>query len=80
MYLNKANLDSEPPQLQHRLTFAIEVCYSCTGQIVIVRTCEQRSVECRLSFTVEVMTASENWKHPLPFKIIVVPVSNGYYV
>ena len=45
------------------------------------RTCsEPRTEECRLSFAVEVMTASRNWKHPLPLKIILVPVSNGYYV
>ena len=35
------------------------------------RTCsEPRSVERRLSFAVEVMTTSGNWKHPLPLKII----------
>ena len=45
------------------------------------RTCiEPRPVERRLSFTVEVTTASGNWKHPLPLKIILVPVSSGYYV
>ena len=35
------------------------------------RTCsEPSSVERWLSFAVEVMTASANWKHPLPLKII----------
>ena len=41
---------------------------------------EPRSVERRLSFTVEVTTASVNWKHPLTSKIIFSAVSNGYYV
>ena len=45
------------------------------------RTCsEPSSVERRLSYALEVMTASGNWKHPLPLKIVLVPVSNGYYV
>ena len=45
------------------------------------RTCsEPRSVEHRLSFAVEVITASGNLKHPLPLKIIFSAVSNGYYV
>ena len=59
-------------QLQHRLTFATEVCYSCTQQFLIsVRTCsEQHSIEHTLSFTVEVTTASGNWKHPVSLKII----------
>ena len=36
-----------------------------------VRTCnEPRMVESRLSFTIEVTTASGNLKHPLPLKII----------
>ena len=42
--------------------------------------CETCSVELRLSFAVEVMTASENLKHPLPLKIIFSAASNGYYV
>ena len=41
---------------------------------------EPRSVERRLSFAAEVTTASGNWKHPLPLKIIFSAVSNGYYV
>ena len=37
----------------------------------IERTCsELHLVELRLSFIVEVMTASGNWKHPLPLKNI----------
>ena len=53
--------------------------YSCTRHILLdtfysyrtARTCsEPRSVERRLSFSVEVTTASGNWKHPLPLKII----------
>ena len=64
-------------QLQHNLTFATEVCYSCTRHFLLgtfylyrtARTCsEPRSVERRLSFAVEVTTASGNWKHPLPLK------------
>ena len=71
-------------QLQRNLTFATEVCYSCTRHFLLLRfligtfysyktarTCiVSRSVERRLSFAVEVMTASGNWKHPLPLKII----------
>ena len=45
------------------------------------RTCiEPRSVEGRLSFAVEVMTASGNYKHPLHLKIIFSAVSNSYYI
>ena len=33
-----------------------------------------------ISDGVEVTTASGNWKHPLPLKIIFSAVSNGYYV
>ena len=44
-----------------------------------MRTCnEPRLVERRLSFTVKVTTASGNWKHSLPLKIIFMSVSNGY--
>ena len=35
-------------------------------------------VERRLSFTVEVTTATGNWKHPLLLKITFCSVSNGY--
>ena len=41
---------------------------------------EPRSVERRLSFAVEVTTASGNWKHPLPLKINFSAISNGYHV
>ena len=62
--------------------------YSCTRHFLLsfysYRTArnfsEPRSVERRLSFAVEVTTASGNWKHPLLLKIILVPVSNGCYV
>ena len=58
-------------QLQHRLTFATEVdAHGCFHSYKSARTCsEPRSVECRLSFAVEVTTASGNWKHLLPLKI-----------
>ena len=39
-----------------------------------------RSIESRLSFAVEVTTASENWKHPLSLKIILSARYNGCYV
>ena len=42
--------------------------------------CEPHLAERRLSFAVEVIIASGNWKHLLSLKIILVPVSNGYYV
>ena len=61
-------------QLQHRLTFATEVCYSCTRQFllrVLVVNCVR--VEHRLSFAAVVVPASGNWKHLLPLKIILVP-------
>ena len=76
----KQNLIANHTQLQHNLTFATEVCYSCTWHFLLgtfysyrtVRTCnEPRSVERGLSFAVEVTTASENWKYPLPLKIIL---------
>ena len=41
---------------------------------------EPHSVERRLSFAVEVATASGNWRHPPLTKIIFSAVSNGYYV
>ena len=41
---------------------------------------EPRSAERRVSFAVEVTTASGNWKHPLPLKIIFSAISNGYHV
>ena len=90
MCLNKAKLDSDDhTQLQHNLTFATEDCYSCTWHFLLgtfysyktARTCiEPRSVKRRLSFAVEITSASGNWKHPLPFKTFLVPGSNGYYV
>ena len=76
-------------KLQHNLIFTTEVCYSCTRHFILgtfysyntARTSmEPRSVERRLCFAVEVTTASGNWKHSLPVKIIVSAVSNGYYV
>ena len=85
----KQNLIANHTQYQHTLTFATEVCYSCTRHLLLgtfyshrtARTCsEPRSVERSLSFAVEVTTASGNWKHPLPLKSFLVPVSNGYYV
>ena len=88
-YVSKQNLIVNHTQLQHNLTIATEVCYSCTRHFLLstfysyktVRTCiEPRSVERRPSFTVGVTTASGNWKHPLPLKIIFSAVSNGYYV
>ena len=75
----KQNLIVNHTQEQHNLTFATEVCYSCTRHFLLgtfysyktVRTCsEPRSVERRLSFAVEVTTASGNWKHPLSLKVI----------
>ena len=89
MCLNKTKLDSEPYSVTAYLTFAIEVYYSCTWHFILgtlysyktTRTCsELRSVEHRLSFAVEVTTASGHWKHPLPLKIIFSAISNGYYV
>ena len=77
--ITKQNLIANHTQEQHNLTFATEVCYSCTRHILLgtfysyrtARTCsEPRSVECRLSFAVEVTTGSGNWKHPLPLIII----------
>ena len=76
MCLNKR---ANHTQLQHNLTFATEVCYSCTRHFLLgtfysyksARICiEPRPVERRLSFAVEVTTASGNWKLPLPLKII----------
>ena len=71
--LNKAKLDSEQHiRLQHRLTVATEVCYSCTRQSYKTARAysEPCLVEGRLSFAVEVTTVSGNWKQdPLPSKI-----------
>ena len=76
MVLNKI---ANNTQVQCNLTFATEVCYSCTRHFLLgtfysyktARTCiEQRLLERRLSFAVEVTTASGNWKHPLPLNII----------
>ena len=73
----KQNLIANHTQEQHNLTFASEVCYSCTRHFLLstfysyrtARTCsEPHSVERRLSFAVEVTTASGNWKHPLSLK------------
>ena len=89
MCLNKANLIVYHTHLQRNLTFATEVCYSCTPHFLLgtfysykkARTCiKPRSVERRLSFAIGVTTAAGNWKHPLPLKIIFSAVSNGYYV
>ena len=75
MCLNKAKFDSECtlsfsiglPSLLKFVTVVHGSFYSYKS----VRTCsEQRSVERRLSFAVEVATASGNWKHPLHLKII----------
>ena len=76
-YVSKQN--SEPHSVTANLTFATEVCYSCTrhfllGTFYSYKTARTRiepcSVERRLSFAVEVTTASGNWKHPLPLKKI----------
>ena len=70
--------------LQHRLAFTTEVVTVVHGSFYSYKTArtssEPRSVEHRLSFDVEVMTASGNWKHPLLLKIILLPVPNGYYI
>ena len=75
----KQNLIVKHTQKHHNLTFVTVVCYCCTRHILLgifysyrtVRTCsEPRWVERRLSFAVEVTTASGNWKHPLLLKII----------
>ena len=73
------NIIANHTQLQRNLTFATEVCYSCTRHFLLgtfysyktARTCiEPRLVGRRLSFAVKVTTASGNWKHLLPLKII----------
>ena len=92
----KQNLIANHTQQQHNLTFTTEVCYSCTRHFLLgtfysyrtARTCsEPRSVERRHSFTVEVTTASGNWKHPLPLKRIfsarfqwLLCFRNGYHL
>ena len=77
--ITKQNLIANHTQYQHNLTFVTEVCYSCTQHFLLgtfysyrtAKTCsEPRSVQCRLSFAVDVTTTSGNWKHPLPLKII----------
>ena len=82
MCLNKAKLDvtilSYSVGLPSLLKF-VTVVHSCFYSYKTARTCtEPRSVERRLSFDVEVTTASGNWKHPLPLKIIFSARSNGY--
>ena len=86
---NKAKLDSEPysvtasPYLLYRslLQLYTHILLGTFYSYRTARTCsEPRSVEHRLSFAVEVTTVSGNWKHPLPLKSFLVPVSNGYYV
>ena len=74
MCQNKAKLDSEP--LSYSITLPllqkfVVVVHGTFYSYKTARTCiEPRSVEHRLSFAVEVTTASGNWKHPLPLKII----------
>ena len=96
MCLNKAKLDSEQNSVSANFTFATEVCYSCTRHFLFstfysyktARTCiEPSSVERRLSFAAEVTTASGNWKHPPPLKIIfsarfqwLLCFRNGWYL
>ena len=67
-------------QLQHRLIFTTEVCYSVHGGFFSYKTVrtfsEKHLVERGLS--VEVTKASGNWKWMLPLKIILVSVSTGY--
>ena len=72
-------------QLLHRLTFTtkefVTVVHGSFYSYKTARTCsEQPSVERKLSFAVEVTTASGNLKHPLSWKSFLVPVPNGYYV
>ena len=89
MCLNKEKLDRATlsysitlPLLQKFFTvvhrnFVLSTLYSNKT----ARSCsEPRWVEHRLSFAVEVTTASGNWKHPLLLKIIFSAISNGYYV
>ena len=75
MCLNKAKFDGEPtlsysiglPSLQKFVIVVHGNFYSYKA----ARTCsEPRLVEHRLSFAVEVTTASGNWKQPVPLKII----------
>ena len=74
MNLNKVILDNEPPrtQLKHKFTFATEVCYNCRAVSAPIKQLESlRSTEWRSLQALDVKTASGNWKHPLPLKIIV---------
>ena len=66
----KQNLIVNNTQLLHRLTFSTEefviVVHGSFYSYKTARTySELPSVERRLSFAVEVTTASGNWKHPL---------------
>ena len=83
-YVSK-QFDSEPilsysiglPSLPKFVTVVHSSLYSHKT----ARTCSEPSlVERKLSFAVEAITASGNWKHLLPLKIILVPVSIGYHV
>ena len=85
----KKNLIAYHTQLHHNLTFATDICYSWTRHFLLsifysyktaTTSIEPSLVERRLSIAVEVMTATGNWNHPLPLKIIFSAVSNGYYV
>ena len=76
MCLNKAKLDSDSPL--YSVTAAYVGLPSLPKSVVqgsfysfkVARaSSEVYLVERRLSFAVEVTTASGNWKHPLPFKI-----------
>ena len=62
---NKAKFDSELT-----LSYSIglpSVVHGSFYSFKTARTCsELHLVECRLSFAVEVMTASGNWKHLVP--------------
>ena len=83
MCLKEAKFDSEPtlsysiglPLLPNFFTVVHDISTPMKQQELV----EPHLVERRLSFDVEVTTASGNWKHPVPSKIILVLVSNGYY-
>ena len=70
MSLTKQNLIVNNTQLLHRLAFTtkefVTIVHGYFYSYKTVITCsEPPSVERRVSFAVEIMTASGNWKHPL---------------
>ena len=81
MYLNKAKLDGELHSYSIGLLSLQRFVKVVHSSFKPATTCsEQHLVEHRLSFSVEETTASGNWKHLLPLKIILVPICNGYQI